>query len=131
MPRLHRSLLGFVGVLILPAAVSARDSEWLLGDNGHVAVNILEHREGMGRATDITLIYGLHFLHGTLADTNAGKVVLKEAGESGYLFTGMVGVDYDTKQITLKGKLADADAQRTVIATYDTKIKGKVLEADQ
>ena len=131
MFRFHHSLLVLVSTLILPAAVFARDSEWLLGDNGHVAVNILEHREGMGRATDIVLIYGSHFLHGTLTDTNAGKVVLKEAGKSGYVFTGTVGVDYDTKQITLQGKLGDADAQHTVIATYDTKIKGKVLEADQ
>ena len=32
-------------------------------------------------------------------------------------------------QITLKGKLTDGDAQHTIIATYDTQLKAKEIEA--
>ena len=120
-----------LAALVLPGAALASDSAWLIGDDGHVVVNILEHREGMGRQTEVTLIYGMHFLQGALHDVNAGKIVLKEmaGGKAGYVYTGSISVDYMKNQITLKGKLTDGDAQHTIIATYDTQLKAKEIEA--
>ena len=49
----------------------------------------------MGRQTEVTLIYGMHFLQGALHDVNAGKIVLKEmaGGKAGYVYTGSISVD--------------------------------------
>lgn len=129
-------VLGLVGVLAVSTAAIARDSTWLHGDNGHIAVNTLEHRSGDGRATDVALIYGSHLLQGTLTDADAGKVVLKEAGAAGenegaLIFTGTISVNYEKGQIAVKGTLATNDTEHTEVAKYNATIKCKAMIADQ
>jgi len=87
---------------------AARDSSWLLCENGKLAVNTLEHRSGAtSRQTDIALIYGANILTGVVKDTSKGPVSLSGGGSS---FKGTVEVDYgDDYRLTIKGRLILAD----------------------
>ena len=123
-------LLGIVGTLVFSTVAFARDSAWLLGDNGKVAVNIFEHRAGMGRATGVTLIYGSFFLHGELHDTNSGKITLVLSDPqpaNRYTFTGTISIDYEKSQLTLKGAMTDGTADHTEIEKLNSTIKCKPL----
>lgn len=105
------ALLGIVGSVLFASIVFAADSTWMLGDNGHIALNTLEHRSGTGngRVTEVTLIFGMHLLRGKLVDADSGPITLKEAGSSkyNYLFKGTIGVAYETSKMTVKGKITD------------------------
>jgi hypothetical protein len=89
----------------LPA--QAADSLWLLCDNGHLAMNLLEHRspDGRGRVTSLNLLFGSNTFSGRLANTNSGKVVLVGTPKGKNSFNGDVAVDYSNKAIVLKGLL--------------------------
>jgi hypothetical protein len=87
-------------------AAFARDSEWLLADDGNLTITTYEHRAGAAtRETDVTLIIGAYFLKGTLHDVNEGPIKLVSNIKSPYTFNGTISIDYRTGQITLKGKL--------------------------
>ena len=56
----------------MPAAFAS--NSWYLGDNGQDAVSVYE----MPNKTEVTLIYGMHFLRGIVPE--AGRTILKESG---------------------------------------------------
>ena len=85
----------------------AADSLWLLCDNGHLAMNLLEHRsaDGRGRITSLSLLFGSNIFSGRLSNTNSGKVLLITTPKVKNNFNGDVVVDYSKKAIVLKGIL--------------------------
>lgn len=117
--------VGMVGALGLGPRAWSADSQCLLGDNGKIAVTTFEHRDGGShRATEITLIYGLHLLRGRLRDRDAGPITLSEAGGEHYAFVGNLRVDYDALKMTLKGKLKYTP---TLSENYNTTFSCKAL----
>jgi hypothetical protein len=116
--------LSMIAGVLLSSAAFAADSTWLLGDNGQLAVSTLEHREGDGRATSITLILGMHLLTGHLTDADSGKIFLTEIGpvQGGrYKFAGTISMDYGASTVTLRGKLDMAGATDNVNAVFRCK----------
>ena len=85
----------------------AADSLWLLCDNSHLAMNLLEHRsaDGRGRVTSLNLLLGSNTFAGRLNNTNSGKVLLVSTPKGKNNFNGNVAVDYSKKVIVLKGLL--------------------------
>lgn len=91
----------------------AKDSTWLMciGDatlfeeSAKLAVNVYEHRNGEGRATEFTMIYGGHVLTGTFnsSESDSGLAILKNAQKSFY--RGTVATDYSENTLSLKGRL--------------------------
>ncbi len=102
-------ILGMVAILASSSAARAADSTWLLGDNGKIAVSTHEHRAGAGRATSVTLIYGVHLLVGELKDTDSGPITLREISDGeedkANNFKGQITVDYERTRVTLAGNL--------------------------
>ena len=125
---LTKLTFGLMGLLCFSTAAMARDSTWLLGDDGQaVALTTFEHRAENGRATTVTLIYGEHLLRGELKDVDSGKITLKASAalpENNYIFKGMISIDYEKMQIKLKGRMTVGEDE---IASYDTTIKCKQL----
>lgn len=90
----------------------AKDSDWklckgevtLYSEPVKLVVNAYEHRNGEGRAADLTFIYGGHVLKGSLNTTEAtsGTVKLRDGSSS---FKGTVAIDYPAGIINLSGKL--------------------------
>jgi hypothetical protein len=99
-------------------SVQAGDSLWLLCDNGELAVNLLEHQDGMvgavqKRALTITLLKGNYVFNGKLDTSNQNaqkprRVTLTsiEKGDRSR-FVGNISIDYlDPKMVLfLKGNL--------------------------
>jgi hypothetical protein len=85
----------------------AADSLWLLCDDGHLAMNLLEHRsaDGKGRVTSLSLLLGSNTFAGRMNNTNSGKVLLVSTPKGKNSFNGNVAVDYSKKAIALKGIL--------------------------
>lgn len=91
----------------------AKDSDWkickgetvLFGDTVNIIVNLFEHRNGDGRATDLTLIYGSNILGGGFNSTESdtGAVMLKN--DNSY-FRGRAAVRYETSTLALRGTLS-------------------------
>lgn len=91
----------------------AKDSTWKLcvGDvvlyeeTVKLVVNVFEHRNAEGRATDLTLIYGGNVLKGGFNSTenDSGVVILKENQS---FFRGTAAVDYSEDTLALKGRLS-------------------------
>jgi len=121
-------LLGIAWSMLSVSTAFAADSVCMLGDNGKIALTTLEHRSGTGdgRVTEVTLIFGMHLLRGRLIDKDSGPVTLKEIGSSkgSYTFGGTVGVDYQTKKMTVKGKLTTGN---TEISRINATFRGKEL----
>lgn len=124
--RLKTVALGTAAALIFAPAVFAADSQCLLGDNGKIAVTTFEHRDGGShRATEVTLIYGMHLLRGRLRDTDSGPIALSETGPEHYAFVGSLRVDYNAMKMTLKGKLKYTP---TLSENYNTTFRCKTLQ---
>jgi hypothetical protein len=100
-----RSLLLVIGTVIFALSAAARDSTWLVCTSDSLAISTHEHRAGDGRATSLTLIYGVHELRGTLKNSDSGQVTLKANGKAGTEFTGKIAINYDTTAITAAGVL--------------------------
>lgn len=110
-------------ILLFSLSASARDSLWnlcigdavLFMEDHKLVVNVYEHRNGLGRATELTMIFGGHTLTGTFDNTegDTGSVILKNARST---FKGRVAVDYLENTITLNGVL-------DVSAKTDVKVK--------
>jgi hypothetical protein len=94
-----------LGLWCLPS--QAADSLWLLCDDGHLAMNLLEHRsaDGQGRVTALRLLLGSNTFVGQLTNTNSGKVLLVGTPKGRNNFNGDIAVDYAKKVIGLKGLL--------------------------
>jgi len=115
----------FAFVLSLTALNShAADSTWLLCDNGSLAMNLLEHRNGAdGRATDLALIYGTHILKGQLIDVDAGPVALDGSEASAVkTFKGSVSVNYVKNTVSLRGVLSLYGSPSRVSAVLKCKV---------
>jgi hypothetical protein len=103
----------FIISLISLTDAFALDSDWKLckGDvivfdrDVKLVVNAFEHRNGNGRAADLTLIYGSNLLKGVLntSESTSGTVNLKGANSS---FKGNVAIDYGRGIMSISGKLA-------------------------
>lgn len=99
-------LLRFVVLALAAVTAQARDSTWLLCSNESLVVSSHEHRAGGdGRATSLTLIFGVHEMRGTLKDADSGKVMLKAGSETGTAFSGTVSLDYQANELTIAGVL--------------------------
>jgi hypothetical protein len=85
----------------------AADSSWLLCDDSHLAMNLLEHRsaDGRGRVTSLSLLVGSNTFAGRLNNTTSAKVLLISTPKGKNNFNGNVAVDYAKKVIVLKGLL--------------------------
>jgi hypothetical protein len=122
------AVLGLVCSVLFASMAFAADSVCMLGDNGKIALSTFEHRSGTGdgRVTEVTLIFGMHLLRGKLVDTDSGPITLKETGSSKYSYTfrGTIGVDYQTKKMTVKGKIT---ADSTEISSINSTFRGKEL----
>ena len=120
-------LLGIVSLLSVSTAFAA-DSVCMLGDNGKIGLSTFEHRAatGDGRVTEVTLIFGMHLLRGRLVDTDSGTITLKEAGaaKDSYTFRGTVGVNYQTKKMTVTGKIKTGNLE---ISNINSSFRGKEL----
>lgn len=98
--------------LTITSTVFARDSIWnlcqgdivLFQERTKLVVNVYEHRNGLGRLTDLTLIYGGHTLTGSFDSTenNRGDVVL-ENGQA--TFNGIADVDFQKRTLELNGMI--------------------------
>ena len=90
-----------LAAMALPPAYG-RDSLWLVGDDGSIAVTTFERRNstGDGRETNVTLIYGEYVLRGMLRGADSGKIELTEMGHPSdpYVFTGNISVSYGEPQ---------------------------------
>ena len=116
--------------LLTTINAEARDSVWLLCDNGNTAMNVFEsraHRPGASRLLRFTMIYGVHFLQGEMLDTTEGKITLIEAGAQGYKFDGKVNVDLMEGRNTLElnGELKQEDG--TVFETVNNAFTCKTM----
>jgi hypothetical protein len=88
-------------------SAQAADSTWLLCDNGSLALNVLEHRAGAsGRATSLTLIYGMHIMKGELVNADAGAISL-DGSEPGAVktFNGNISISYQKNAVVLSGAM--------------------------
>ncbi|MBC7712462.1 MAG: hypothetical protein H7177_03940 [Rhizobacter sp.] len=89
----------------------AKDSDWKLckgegimyGANNKLVLNSYEHRNGEGRANDMTFIFGGNILKGSLdsSESSSGTVKLKGTNSS---FKGTASMDYQTGVLNLTGK---------------------------
>jgi hypothetical protein len=68
----------------------------------------------------------MHLLRGKLVGTDSGPITLKETGASkyNYTFRGTIGVDYQTKKMTVKGKIT---AGSTEVSSINSTFRGKEL----
>jgi hypothetical protein len=127
--RAKTAVLGILCSALFASLAFAADSSCILGDNGKIALSTFEHRsaKGDGRMTEVTLIFGVHLLRGTLTNTDSGPITLKEMGSSkyNYKFVGTIGVDYQTKKMTVKGKITDGTG--TEISNISSTFPGKEL----
>lgn len=104
----------------------AKDSDWKLckddivifGENSKLVVNVYEHRNGNGRAADMTFIYGGHVLRGSLntSDTTNGAVKLKGDNST---FKGTAAIDYQAGTLSLAGKVTLNKVVSDLAATLD------------
>jgi hypothetical protein len=100
-------------LLSLPAQAS--DSTWLLCDNGKLAVNLLEHRNGVKgniskRTVSIALIFGMNIATGELdntygGETSSGKILLTSTPKNQSKFSGNILVNYAKAVVSLNGTL--------------------------
>ena len=91
----------------------AADSTWLICKNAiHgnpqnelvPVISLFEHRNGTsGRETEITLIYGIHLLTGSLKNTDQGKITLKSPSKKDDSFKGIIKINYADNSLLLKG----------------------------
>lgn len=121
-------ILAIIWSVLSISTASAADSVCMLGDNGKIGLTTFEHRSatGDGRVTEVTLIFGMHLLRGRLVDTDSGPITLKEAGSAkdSYTFRGTVGVNYQTKKMTVKGKIKAGNLE---ISNINSTFRGKEL----
>jgi hypothetical protein len=108
-------LSNIVSFLTLPC--QAKDSLWLLCDNGKMALNLHEHRAGLGRAISFSLLFGGYTLTGDLINANQsidqktsevtdyGKVVLRGNPKYPSNFKGEIAVNYTKEVVSLNGVL--------------------------
>jgi len=108
--------------------VQASDSLWLLCDNSHLALNLLEHRsaDGQGRVTSLSLLLGVNIFSGQLNDTNSGKVILKSIAKNKSNFIGYLSVNYSQETVSLKGILDLTDGRFNI----NTRLKCKEMRPD-
>lgn len=115
-----------LALILSVSAISAQaaDSTWLLCDNGSLAVNALEHRNGPdGRATDLALIYGTHILKGQLINADRGTVLLDGSEtDAEKTYRGTVAVDYKKNTIALRGTLSLYNTPIAVKAVLKCKV---------
>lgn len=91
----------------------ALDSDWkickgeviLFDDSVNLVVNAYEHRNGKGRAADITFIYGGHVLRGAYntSESTSGAITLK--GNNNSIFNGKIAIDYGRGILNLTGNV--------------------------
>ena len=87
-------------------AAEARDSTWLLCDNGGLVLNVLEHRVSIDdRTSELTLIYGSHVYEGFLFGTYEGEIKLTSARSKGSMFDGRLALDFAKNTATIRGDL--------------------------
>jgi hypothetical protein len=105
MPRTGVQII-IVGLLsALAAEARAHDEEWLLCDDGAVALSVYEHRAGADtRETDLRLLVGPRLFGGKLKEASAGRVKLLGVGDQGS-FEGTIRVDFARSKVALKGRL--------------------------
>ena len=119
---------------IASQATLAKDSLWMLGDDGDIAVSTFEHRNerGDGRDTEVTLIFGMHTLQGTLHDADSGKIRLAEIGPNKaiYVFTGTVSVPNSALQAKLIHVAGVLDFGTAGNRNLDTSFPCKVMKND-
>lgn len=111
--------------VILSSSAFARDSEWsicktstmIYEEKETLLLNRYEHRsdDGMGRTTDLTLIFGGHLLTGAFDSTevDTGAVTLKSETSS---FTGTVLLKSNSVQ--LKGTLNLNGAETPLASSF-------------
>lgn len=94
----------------------ARDSLWLLCEDGEIAVSVVERRapSGADRETDFRLLYGAHSFRATLPDSYTDKVNMKSDSSRSLRFVGLVTADFSKSRVTLKGSFVDG-ADKTAI----------------
>jgi hypothetical protein len=120
-------ILGIIlSLLSLPAQAS--DSLWLLCDDGHFVLNLLEHRaaDGQGRVTSLSFLLGVNIFSGQLNDTNSGKVILTSIAKDKSNFIGDVSVNYSQETVSLKGILDLTDSRFNI----NTRLKCKEMRPD-
>ncbi len=106
-----------VGTMVCLLSLPARalDSTWLLCDNGTLAVNLLEHRNGVQgniskRTVSIALIFGMNIATGELdntygGETSSGKILLTSTPKNQSKFSGNILVNYAKAVVSLNGTL--------------------------
>lgn len=116
-----KSLLIVLGSAVLALTASGRDSTWLVCTSDSLAISVHEHRADDGRATSLTLIYGVHELRGTLKNSDSGRVTLKANGEAGTEFSGTIAINYESNSITAAGTLKIDGEPNEIDATFECK----------
>ena len=102
-------LMTTIALLTLSTSAFAHDSKWLLCQDGKLALNVYEHRQGGdSRQTNLTLIMGSWQFNDQVESDFTGKpisVMLTGTPEDENDFVGTVAIDYATGNgvVTLKG----------------------------
>lgn len=95
-----------LALTLFTAQAEARDSTWLLCDNGGLVLNVLEHRVSIDdRTSELTLIYGAHVLEGQLLGVYEGDVKLSSRYAQGPKFEGRLSLDFAKKVALIRGDL--------------------------
>lgn len=94
----------------------ARDSLWLLCEDGEIAASVVERRapSGADREADLKILYGVHLFKATLPGSYTGKVNMKSDSSRNLSFVGLVTADFSKSRVTLKGSFVDG-ADKTAI----------------
>jgi hypothetical protein len=121
-----KNLFLFIFSLITMSDAFGLDSDWKLckgeaiifENDVKIVVNAFEHRNGNGRAVDLTLIYGGNILRGSYntTESTSGVVTLKGADSS---FKGNVAIDYGRGIMNLSGKMTMAKSGSSLKANLE------------
>ena len=99
----------------ISAPAFARDSLWLLCDDGKLVVNVLEHRDGPdSRASSLNLILGAHVFSGEKKDSAKGRLVLRGSTDKNDIFNGNIDIDFISRTLKIQGDLTIFGSQHPI-----------------
>jgi hypothetical protein len=116
------STVAAAALCVFGSFAEARDSSWVLCENGSLVVNALEHRaDASTRSTSYALIFGARILKGELPESQS-KVTLDEKTKLPSTFKGTIVMSEDMSSVTLKGPLVlDGQAYEQIDVTLPCK----------
>ena len=101
-----KALFALLALAAFSPSAEARDSTWLLCDNGGLVLNVLEHRVSIDdRTSELTLIYGAHVYEGQLFGVYEGDIKLTSRHSKDSKFDGQLVLNFAKKEALISGNL--------------------------